>query len=93
MSSSAPNPATRSLAHGTWIHTHGRQFKSTFVWFRFDPTGQYVGTQRVQRTIQLAKGQASFHSTDVIEVIAPNGVVVATFHGTEVGELLDVDVH
>ncbi len=88
VSSSAANPALRGLAHGAWVRTGNRQFASTFVWFRFDPTGQYIGTQRVRRTIQLAKSLKSFQSTDVIEVISPTGAVVATIHGTEAGTLL-----
>lgn len=89
VSSSAAMPATRGLAHGVWTHTGHRTFTSTFVWFRFDPAGQPVGTQRVHRTMVLAKGRGAFHATDVIEVIAPNGAVVATIHGTEDGVLLE----
>ena len=88
VSSSAANPALRSLAHGEWIRTGNRQFASTFVWFRFDATGSFVGTQRVTRTINLAQNLHSFQSTDTIEVIAPTGAVLATIHGTEAGTLL-----
>jgi hypothetical protein len=89
VSSSAPMPSTRGLAHGSWTHTGHRAFSSTFVWFRFDATGQYVGTQQVHRTMKLSKDGQTFHATDVVEVLAPTGAVVATIHGTEVGTLLD----
>jgi len=85
VSSSAPNPATRGLAHGGWTRTGPRELTSRFVWFRFDTAGVYVGSQRVTRTMHLSKGGTSFHSTDVIEVLAPTGAVVATIHGTEAG--------
>ena len=88
VSSSAPNPALRTLAHGTWIRTGDHRFASTFVWFRFDPTGQYVGTQRVSRTMVLAKNGASFQASDIVQVVSPTGAVVATIHGTESGTLL-----
>jgi hypothetical protein len=88
VSSSAPLPSSRSLAHGMWAKTGHREFSSTFVWFRFDAAGQYVGTQRVRRTMHLSKSRETFHATDVVEVIAPTGAVVATIHGTEVGTLL-----
>jgi len=88
VSSSAPGPAGRTLAHGTWTHTGHRQFTSTFVWFRFDGTGACVGTQQVQRTMHLSRSRARFQATDVIEIISPTGAVVATIHGTEVGRLL-----
>jgi hypothetical protein len=88
VSSSAPNPALRTLAHGTWIRTGDHRFASTFVWFRFDPTGQYVGTQQVSRTMVLAKDGASFQASDIVEIVSPTGAVVATIHGTEAGTLL-----
>jgi hypothetical protein len=88
VSSSAPGPGLRTLAHGTWIRTGDHRFASTFVWFRFDPTGQYVGTQRVSRTMVLAKNGASFQASDIVEVVSPTGAVVATIHGTESGTLL-----
>jgi hypothetical protein len=88
VSSSAANPASRGLAHGTWTHLAHRNFTATFVWFRFDPSGQPVGTQRVQRTMKVSRDGSSFTATDLIEVIAPSGAVLATIHGTEVGQLL-----
>ncbi len=88
VSSSAPNPSTRGLAHGVWTHRHGRAFTSTFVWYRFDSTGLYVGTQKVTRTLTLSRSGKHFHSQDVIEIVAPNGSVVATYHGTEVGSVV-----
>jgi hypothetical protein len=88
VSSSAANPALRTLAHGTWVRAGDHRFASTFVWFRFDPTGQYVGTQRVSRTMVLAEDGTSFEASDVVQVIAPTGAVVVTIHGTESGTLL-----
>jgi hypothetical protein len=88
VSSSAPSPGLRTLAHGTWIRTGDHRFASTFVWFRFDATGQYIGTQRVSRTMVLAKNGASFQASDIVEVVSPTGAVVATIHGTESGTLL-----
>jgi len=88
VSSSAPNPALRTLAHGTWIRTGDHRFASTFVWFRFDPTGQYIGTQRVSRTMVLATNGTSFQASDIVQVVSPTGAVVATIHGTESGTLL-----
>jgi hypothetical protein len=88
VSSSAPNPAGRGLAHGTWTHQDHRSFTSSFTCFRFDPMGQYVGTQKVTRTMTLSRNQKRFRSQDVITILAPTGAVLATIHGTEVGRLL-----
>lgn len=91
VSSSTPSPASRSLAHGSWTQLRDRQFNPVFVWFRFDAAGGYLGSQRVQRTIDLSRDRAPCRSTDLFEVIAPNSTVVASFHGTEVAERLVVD--
>lgn len=88
VSSSAPNPATRSLAHGSWTHTDHQNYTASFTWFRFDASGAYIGTQRVQREMTLSHHGQRFSATDVIEIIAPTGAVVATLHATETGTLL-----
>lgn len=88
VSSSAPLPSTRGLAHGTWTHVGHQNYTSTFTWFRFDASGQAVGTQRVRRTMRFSPSGASFSATDVVEIIAPTGTVLATIHGTESGTLL-----
>lgn len=90
VSSSVGMPSLRSLAHGEWLRTGNRRFASTFVFFRFDPTGRFIGTQKVHRTIRLQRRLDVFHSTDVIEIIDPNGNVLRTFGATEVGERLTI---
>ena len=85
VSSSQSHPTMRSLAHGNCSHTGGRQYACTFVWFRFDPTGAYLGMQRVRRTMTVSQDGNSFQSTDTIDVLAPNGTVVATLQGSETG--------
>jgi hypothetical protein len=87
VSSSAPNPSTRGLAHGGWTHVDHRNFTSSFAWFRFDPTGVAIGTQRVTRTMTFSKDGSTFNATDVVEIVAPTGAVLATIHGTETGSL------
>jgi hypothetical protein len=88
VSSSQSHPSQRSLAHGNCARTGGHEYACTFVWFRFDPSGVPVGMQRVRRTMTVSQDGNSFQSTDTIEVLAPNGTVVATIQGTEVGRRL-----
>lgn len=91
VSSSQSHPTTRSLAHGNCVHTHGQTFACTFVWFRFDPTsGSYLGMQRVRRTMTVSDDRKSFQATDTVEVLAPNGTVVASIQGTETGQRLGI---
>jgi len=88
VSSSQSHPTMRSLAHGNCSHTSARQYACTFVWFRFDPTGAYLGMQRVRRTMTVSQDGNSFESTDTIDVLAPDGTVVATIQGSETGARL-----
>ena len=89
VSSSQSHPTVRSLAHGNCAHTRGLTFACTFVWFRFDPTsGSYVGMQRVRRTMTVSNDQRSFQATDTIQVLAPDGTVVASIQGSETGQRL-----
>ena len=91
VSSSQSHPTARSLAHGNCAHTSGRRFACTFVWFRFDPTsGSYIGMQRVRRTMTLSKDEKAFAATDTIEVLAPDGTVVASLRGSETGHRLGI---
>ena len=90
VSSSVGLPATRSLAHGDWIRTGNRRFASSFVFFRFDPAGAFIGSQRVHRTILLASSLNAFTSTDVIEILDPSGTVIRSSRATEVGQRLTV---
>jgi len=88
VSSSQANPGLRVLAHGQWVRTGNRRFASTMLWFRFDPTGKYIGMQRVRRTIEVAAGFTRFTAEDVIEILAPDGAVVASLNGRETGARL-----
>ena len=83
VSSNQSNPSLRSLAHGEWTQTGKRRFTSTFAWFRFDASGKPIGTQRVQRTMTLSQNGDSFQSTDTVQVIAPDGTVLASLQATE----------
>jgi hypothetical protein len=88
VSSSQGHPTARSLAQGDCTHTAAQQYSCTFVWFRFDPTGAYIGTQRVRRTMTVSSGFDAFQSTDTIEVLAPDGTVLATLQGSETAHRL-----
>jgi len=44
VSSSVGLPSTRSLAHGDWVRTGNRRFASSFLFFRFDPAGAFIGS-------------------------------------------------
>jgi hypothetical protein len=88
VSSSQTRPATRSLAHGDCTRSGNRTFECRFMWFRFDAAGSFVGTQRVRRTMTVAADLQTWESDDVVEVVAPDGTVVASTHATETASRL-----
>ncbi len=90
VSSSQGLPDRRSLAQGEWVRSGDGRYECSFTWFRFDAAGTYIGTQRVRRTMTLGPNRDTFESTDVVEVIAPNGTVVATLNATEVATRIGV---
>ena len=54
--SSHEPPATRSVLYGNWDRIEGRLYAATGIHFRFDrQTGAYLGTRKVDRTIELSR--------------------------------------
>ena len=48
--------AGRSASYGSWERLERRFYASTMIFFRFNPqTGEYLGTQKINRTIELAQ--------------------------------------
>ena len=52
--------STRGPSHGAWEHLKARQYAVTHVFFRFDPTGTFIGTQRINETLDLAEDGESY---------------------------------
>lgn len=71
------NLATRGPAHGTWEHVKSRLYADSHIFFRFDPAGAYLGTQRIDETVQLAPDGESFTAVAISSLFDPNGNLVA----------------
>src|SRR4051812_17823548 len=53
---SSTGTTRRGPAHGVWERTSGRTYATSMTLFRFDPsTGAFLGTQRVDRTMELSQ--------------------------------------
>ena len=73
-------PATRSPLFSTWKHMGGRLYSATGVHFVFNPqTGEYQGTRKINRTIELAQDGQSYETVARVTTFDPSGNVVATF--------------
>ena len=92
MVESGNDTASRSPQYGSWERTEGREYACTGAFFRFDPaTGTLVGTQKINRTIDLSEdGQSfTFHGRATIYDAQDNVVANVPVSGT--GERLDVE--
>jgi hypothetical protein len=70
------NVVVRGPAHGTWEHVSGRLYADTHVFFRFDPTGAFLGTQRIKENVRLAPDGDSYTAVAISDQFDPNGNLV-----------------
>ena len=76
-------PSSRGPGFGTWENMGGRSYSAPFQFFQFNPDGTFTGTVKIARNILLATDANSYTSTVSVEILDPNGNVVATLCGTE----------
>jgi hypothetical protein len=72
------NVVVRGPAHGTWEHVSGRLYTDTHIFFRFDPTGTFLGTQKIRETAKLARDGDSYTAVAISDQFDPNGNLVAS---------------
>jgi len=85
-------PATRTPGYGSWQRVEGRRYANTTVFFRFNPqTGAYLGSQKINRTIQLAEDGQSISIAARATVLDPDGNVLATFPVAASGTRMQVE--
>ena len=80
------SPALRSPGHGVWQREHGWQdYSFAFTFYRYDPSGVFLGSQKVRATLELGEGGDEFASRSALETLDVNGAVIATGCATAVG--------
>ena len=57
--------ATRGPSHGAWEQLTKHQYAVTHVFFRFDATGTFLGTQRINETVDMAEDGESYSSVAI----------------------------
>jgi hypothetical protein len=72
------NVVVRGPAHGTWERVSGRLYADTHIFFRFDPTGTFLGTQKIRETVQLAQDGDSYKAVAISDQFDPNGTLIAS---------------
>jgi len=80
------SPAQRSPSHGVWQRDHGWQdYSFTFVFYRYDSSGAFIGSQKVAADAILAASGESYESIAEIEILDVSNNVVATACASSVG--------
>ena len=52
--------ASRTAQYGAWERIDGRRYAATALFYRFDPQGNFVGTTKINKTIELGKDGNTF---------------------------------
>jgi hypothetical protein len=85
-------PAERTASYGKWERIGGRLYASTMVFFRFSPlTGAYLGTRKINRTIELAQDGQSFSHVARVTTLDPNGNALGSFVVRATAERMQVE--
>jgi hypothetical protein len=83
-------PALRSPGHGVWQREPGRQdYSSTFILYRYDSSGGFIGSQKVTSDLELAASGDAYVTKSVVEILGVNNNVIATTCATSSGTRLE----
>ena len=64
------SPALRSPGHGVWQREHGWQdYSYTFMYYRYNSSGVFIGSQKVTSELELAASGDSFVTKSAVEII------------------------
>ncbi len=97
--SSSTGTRGRGPAHGVWEQIRGRErirdglYATTMLLFRFDPvTGALLGSQKVNRTMQLSEDGQTFRAVSIAtQYDATGNVVLGGLRATEVGKRIQLE--
>jgi len=83
--------ATRTASYGAWERIEGRMYASTMVFFRFNAQGEFVGSQKINRTIELGLDGNTFRAVARVTTLDVHGNVLASFVARSGGERMPVE--
>lgn len=69
---------TRSPQYGVWERIGGRSYAATGVFHRFNAQGDYIGSQKISRTIELAPDGETFAAVARVTVLDAGGNTLAS---------------
>jgi hypothetical protein len=78
-------PALRSPGHGTWQHEQGPNYSFTFIFYRYDTTGLFIGSQQITAALVLGASGNDFTTSSTIEIFDADGNLIGTGCATAAG--------
>ncbi len=75
----------RAVGLGVWEHIQRNEFVYAARFFRFNPDGTPAGSVRAKWTVLMGDDGNDYTATGAIQIVLPNGTVVANLCGTETG--------
>ena len=76
-----PPPLQSSAGHGTWIHSDGRTFTDTTLFFIYDPAGQLIATLKLHQSLTIDEGGDEYNGNSSFDVFDPAGNLIPGFSG------------
>ena len=76
--------------HGQWVRTGDREFRGSFLHFRTNPTGAFIGMTKVTQTLRLSEDLQELYATALIQVLDAEGTVLGTARATSAGRRMSI---
>ena len=83
------SPAQRTPGHGVWRRTGDHSFSTISEAFLFDPSGSWIGTQRLTQTLEIGENPSQLTSRATNQIFDANGSVTLTGCATAVATRIE----
>jgi hypothetical protein len=83
--------ASRTAQYGAWERIGGRLYAASSIFYRFDPQGNFVGTTKINKTIELGPDGNTFQHIARVGVYDASDHLVSTVVGRASGQRMPVE--
>lgn len=87
---SSLSPALNYPGQGVWQYVGNQRYTGGFMFFRFNSSGTFIGTQKITQEIEYDGALDQLNITATFEVLDSGGNVVGTGCATAVGTRFEV---
>ena len=76
--------------HGQWVRTGDREFRASFLFFRLDPSGGFIGMAKVTATYTLSEDLQELRVTGFTQILDAEGTVLGARPITAAGRRMTI---